>query len=107
MRALWLGSVVLFSSLVAAKIPLEKPEALSFPASFRFGTATAGFRSKWAVRKRPSRLRFPSDWTDYVTRPGACRAEKTCTLAAIHRRAVLVSLNFIRRTSRARQTGTA
>lgn len=72
MRApFWLGSVVLFFVAGCGEdSPLEKPEALSFPASFRFGTATAGFQVEMGCPKTAKAdCEFPSDWTDYVTRP--------------------------------------
>ncbi len=49
---------------------LSSEEELTFPKGFRFGSATAGFQVEMGC---PSVARaeceFPSDWTDYVTRP--------------------------------------
>jgi beta-glucosidase/6-phospho-beta-glucosidase/beta-galactosidase len=55
---------------VDASVPPDLAEVLTFPSTFRFGTATAGWQVEMGCPTvDKAECQFGSDWTDYVTAP--------------------------------------
>jgi len=72
---MWIGTSLSFCAVIlltACGGPAPEPvsEDLTFPKGFRFGSAIAGFQAEMGCPTiAKSECEFPSDWSDYVTRP--------------------------------------